>query len=276
MKYVKLTFQYMRNKHFWKLILLTIVPSFMLALVSSFGSTIKLFIGFFNLEEFDFKTIHRLIDDRSMKNINWLYYVSMVLILLLLTIILSIFIGTMQRHMRTGKFQITNIAKRVNENFMPSFLSLLAVYIFIFLYGILVSVVLSLWFTITKNKIATFVLSLIFMIGAFIVMVFIIALFSMTAPNIVCTGQKIRDSVSLSIRTVGANIFKLSFAFIFPLIPLFAIQIGISFANIRLLQFFTDFFMMIVLSCYYPVLIFVSYYDLFDRDREDLLPENRL
>lgn len=276
MKYVKLTFQYMRNKHFWKLALLSIVPSVMLALVSSFGSTIKLFIGFFNLEEFDFKTIHRLIDDRSMQNINWLYYVSMVLILLLLTIILSIFIGTMQRHMRTGKFQITNIAKRVNENFMPSFLSLLAVYIFIFLYGISVSVVMSLWFTITHNKVATFVLSLIFMIGAFFVMVLVIALFSMTAPNIVCTGQKILDSVSLSIRTVGANIFKLSFAFIFPLIPLFAIQIGISFANIRLLQFFTDFIMMVVLSCYYPVLIFVSYYDLFDRDREDLLPENRL
>lgn len=276
MKYVKLTFQYMRNKHFWKLALMSIVPSLLISLVSSFGSTIKLFIRFFDLTEFDFKTLHRLLDDKSMQRFDWVYYVSMIVILFLLTMILSVFIGTMQRHMRTGKFQITNVFKRINENFMPSFLSLLAIYLFIFLYGIAVSLVMSLWFTVMHNNVATFVLSLIFMIGAFIVMVLVIALFSMTAPNIVCTGQKIRDSVSLSIRTVGPKIVPLSIAFVFPLIPLFALQIGISFANIRALQFVTDVVMMICLSCYYPVLIFVTYYDLFDRDREDLLPENRL
>ena len=266
----------MRNKHFWKLALMSIVPSLLISLVSSFGSTIKLFIRFFDLTEFDFKTLHRLLDDKSMQRFDWVYYVSMIVILFLLTMILSVFIGTMQRHMRTGKFQITNVFKRINENFMPSFLSLLAIYLFIFLYGIAVSLVMSLWFTVTHNNVATFVLSLIFMIGAFIVMVLVIALFSMTAPNIVCTGQKIRDSVSLSIRTVGPKIVPLSIAFVFPLIPLFALQIGISFANIRALQFVTDVVMMICLSCYYPVLIFVTYYDLFDRDREDLLPENRL
>ena len=276
MKYIKLTFQYMTNKHFWKLMLFALVPSILISLVSTFNSTIKLFIGFFDITDFDFKSIHHLINDGSFLKNDWWYYLAMFAIMVLLSLILSVFIGTMQRHMRTGKFQITNIFKRVNENFVPSFLSLLSIYILLFMYGIAVSLVTSIWFSITKNNIATFILSLIFMIFAFVIMVFIISLFSMTTPNIVCTGQKIRDSISISIRTVGSKLIPLSLAFVLPLIPLFGIQIGISFANIRILQYITDTLMMMFICCYYPVLIFVSYYDLFDRDREDLFPENRL
>lgn len=274
MKYIKLTFQYIFSKNFWKLALLSVIPSILLSLVSTFSSTIKLFINFFTVTEFDFKNIHDWVSDLNTNA--WTYYLEMIGILLLLSILLSIFIGTMQRHMRTGKFQITNILKRINENFMPSFLSLGCVYLLIFIYGILVSLVTSLWYTWTGDNIATFVLSLIFMIVAFIVMVFIISLFSMTAPNIVCTGQKIRDSVSLSIRTVGPKTLDVALSFIIPLVPLFGLQIGISYANILWLQRIADTFMMIAICCYYPTLIFVTYYDLFDRDREDLLPENRL
>lgn len=274
MKYIKLTFQYIFSKNFWKLALLSVIPSILLSLVSTFSSTIKLFINFFTVTEFDFKNIHDWVSDLNTNA--WTYYLEMIGILLLLSILLSIFIGTMQRHMRTGKFQITNILKRINENFMPSFLSLGCVYLLIFVYGILGSLVTSLWYTWTGDNIATFVLSLIFMIVAFIVMVFIISLFSMTAPNIVCTGQKIRDSVSLSIRTVGPKTLDVALSFIIPLVPLFGLQIGISYANILWLQRIADTFMMIAICCYYPTLIFVTYYDLFDRDREDLLPENRL
>ncbi len=274
MKYIKLTFQYIFSKNFWKLALLSLIPSILMSFVSTFSSTIKLFINFFSVTEFDFKNIHDWISDLNTNA--WTYYLEMIGILLLLSILLSIFIGTMQRHMRTGKFQITNILKRINENFMPSFLSLGCVYLLIFIYGILVSLVTSLWYTWTGDNIATFVLSLIFMIVAFVVMVFIISLFSMTAPNIVCTGQKIRDSVSLSIRTVGPKTLDVALSFIIPLVPLFALQIGISYANTSWLQRLADTFMMISICCYYPTLIFVTYYDLFDRDREDLLPENRL
>lgn len=274
MRYIKLTFQYIFSKNFWKLALLSVIPSILMSFVSTFSSTIKLFINFFQVTEFNFKTIHDWVSD--LNSSPWTYYLEMFGIMLLLSLLLSIFIGTMQRHMRTGKFQITNILKRINENIMPSFASLACVYALIFIYGILVSLVTSLWFTLTGDNIATFVLSLIFMIVAFVIMVFIISLFSMTAPNIVCTGQKVRDSVSLSIRTVGPKTIDVALSFIVPLIPLFALQIGISFTNISWLQKLADIFMMIAICCYYPTLIFVTYYDLFDRDREDLLPENRL
>ncbi len=276
MKYIKLAFQYMFNKHFWKLLLFSIVPSILLSLISQFNSTIKLFIRFFDMEYYDFKSLHRNLMDTGSINFEWWYYPAIFLILVILSILLSIMIGTMQRHMRTGKFQITNIFKRINENVIPSFLTLIAIFVFIFIFGVSVSFVTSLWFTITKNNIATFVLSLIFMICAFVFLIVVIALFSMTTPDIVCTGKKIRDAISLSIRTVGSKLVSICFSFALPLLFLFLIQIGISFANIRILQFIADTLMMIFICSYYPVLVFVTYYDLFDRDREDLLPENRL
>lgn len=276
MKYIKLTFQYMGNKHFWKLLLFTVIPSILLSIISHFNSTIKMFIKFFDMDYYNFTTLHRYIMDTKSINFVWWYYPAIFAILILMSILLSIMIGTMQRHMRTGKFQITNIFKRINENVIPSFLTLLAIFIFIFLFGVSVSLVTSLWFTITKNNIATFVLSLVFMILAFVFLIIVIALFSMTTPDIVCTGKRIRDAVSLSIRTVGSKLFSICVAFTLPLLLLFLIQIGISFADIRILQFIADTLMMIFICSYYPVLVFVTYYDLFDRDREDLLPENRL
>lgn len=276
MKYIKLAFQYMFSKHFWKLMLFTLLPSILLSLISQFNSTIKMFIKFFDMEYHDFKTLHHILMDTKSVNFEWWYYPTIFLILLLMSVLLSVMIGTMQRHMRTGKFQITNILKRVNENVIPSFLTLISIFGLIFLFGISVSLVTSLWFTITKNNIATFVLSLIFMICAFVFLIVVVALFSMTTPDIVCTGKRIRDAISLSIRTVGSKLWSICVAFTLPLLLLFLIQIGISFADVRILQFIADFLMMVFIGSYYPVLVFVTYYDLFDRDREDLLPENRL
>ena len=70
--------------------------------------------------------------------------------------------------------------------------------------------------------------------------------------------------------------FKIIVAYPLPLILLFAVQFGLAFVEFRAIHIVIDSIMMFFISCYYPVLAFVTYYDIFDRDREDLLPENRL
>lgn len=271
MKYVKLAFQYMKHKKFWLLALFSVVPSIAISFFSSFSSTIALFINFFDRESYSFGDVYKSISELRLTS-----FIVLIFIVIVLALLLSIIIGTIQRHMRTGCFAITNVFKRINENFFPSFISLVAVFLFITLYGLIISCVISAWYFITRNQIATFVLSLIFVLAFFVIFMIMLTLLSLTCPNMVCTGQKLWDSVSISIKAVRPKLFQLLLAFTLPLLLFFTVQIGIIFAGIRTLQIILDSIMMIFISCYYPVIIFVAYYDIFEKDREDLLPENNL
>ncbi len=271
MKYVKLAFQYMKHKKFWLLALFSVVPSIAISFFSSFSSTIALFINFFDRKSYSFADVYS-----SISELRWTSFIVLVFIVIVLALLLSIIIGTIQRHMRTGCFAITNVFKRINENFFASFISLVAVFLFITLYGLIISCVISAWYFITRNQIATFVLSLIFVIAFFVIFMIMLTLLSLTCPNMVCTGQKLWDSVSISIKAVRPKLFQLLVAFTLPLLLFFAVQVGIIFADIRTLQIILDSIMMIFISCYYPVIIFAAYYDIFEKDREDLLPENNL
>lgn len=271
MKYVKLAFQYMKHKKFWLIALFSVIPSIAMSFFSSFSSTISLFINFFDRESYSFVDIYRSISEIDLQS-----FLVLLVILIVLSLLLSIIIGTIQRHMRTGCFAITNVFKRINENFFASFVALGAIFIFITVYGLIITCAISAWYLITRNTIATFVLSLIFVLAFFVIFMIMLTLLSLTCPNMVCTGQKLWDSVSISIKAVRPKLFQLLIAFTLPLLLFFAVQVGIIFANIRTLQIILDSIMMIFISCSYPVIIFVAYYDIFEKDREDLLPENNL
>jgi|GEM_PF-4387641 len=271
MKYVKLTFQYMFRRNFWKIALVTLIPSVAIGFFISFSSTVSLLVHFFDRTDYSFSAIYGDISD-----MNWWGLLIALGVLVLFSCILSVITGTLQRHMRTGMFAITNIFKRINENFIACFLSLLFVFICIYLFGIFASITVSAWFKITGNAVVTLVLSIFFVIIIFLIMMTLITLFSMMNPNMICTGENVLDSIAVSVKNTRPHFFNLLFAFTMPLGILFAVQVGISFIDISIIHKIVDSLMLFIISCYYPVLVFVAYYDIFDRDREDLLPENSL
>ena len=81
MKYVKLAFQYMGNKHFWKLALMVLVPSVVISLFSSFGTTAHYLVHFFEQDDLHFKTVYHHISE-----LNWVN----LLILIAACIVLSV------------------------------------------------------------------------------------------------------------------------------------------------------------------------------------------
>lgn len=270
MKYVKLTLQYMGGKSFWKLALITLLPSFIFALFASFSKIAHFFINFFEQDLMSFKKIYSNLTD-----LNLPYTLFIIASLVVFSIIISIIIGTLQRHMRTGKFAIKNIFKRINENFLPSIFTLILLYALIYFFGLSISLIISFWISVTGSKIATLILSAFFTFVLFLLFSYCIALFSLICPFMVATGANIFSAASASIRSARNHIKPILFAFILPLILLFLQYIGVL-INIWIIQLLIDTIFVSFLLCYYPVLAFVIFYDTEELDREDLLPVNRI
>lgn len=271
MKYIKLTLQYMRNKHFWKLVLLVTVPCIAVALFTSFSTTANFIVHFFDADISTFAAVYR-----HTSEVDWKVLLGLLASLLVFAMLCSIFIGTMQRHMRTGTFAITNIGKRINEHFLPSLLTIASLFALIYIYGLSMTIGVSFWWAVTSNKIATFIMTIFSMIVMFFLVMYIICIFSLTCPNIVVTGQGIRDSVSYSLRASHRRLRPLFAAFSLPVVIFMAVQFANVFIEVRAVTIILDSIMNIAICSYYPVLIFVAYYDINEKDREDLLPINRM
>ncbi len=271
MRYIKLAFQYAKGRNFWKLALITIIPSLFFSFFASFSNVAKFFINFFDYDIRSFNAIFKELSDLSWNNL-----LLMIFSLVIIAIIISIFIGTMQRHMRTGKFAMKNIFKRINENFLPTALMLSILYIMIFVFGFFVSLFVAFWFAVTKIKLAAFILSAFFALVIFIIMMYLMSLFSLSVPYIVATGASVFSAASSSIRNARHHIKDIFLSILLPLLPLFALEYAVALLDFKPLLLLVDTIFFSFLISYYPILIFVTYYDIQQLDREDLLPVNRM
>lgn len=276
MRYIKLTFQYMFNKHFWKLMLLLLLPAIAVAHFTSFSTTAEYIVGFLNLSPSDlssFASIYRITSEVVNRPV---LIAGLVAAFVVYTLLFTMFIGTIRRHMRTGTFAITDVFKRINENLWPSFLTILFIFVGIFVFGLLMALSTFFWWQVTKSIITTFVLTIISMVLLFIVLVWAFAITSQACPNMVCTGQGVMDSLSVSIHSSRKQVIALMLAIALPIVLFMVLEFAAVFLQFRAFSIIVDTLALIVVTCYYPILVFVSYYDINEKDREDLSPVNNL
>ncbi len=274
MRYIKLTLAYMKNKHYWKLMLLLLIPAVLLSLISSYGTTASFFVNFFNCDLTKFEAVFSLFTELSTRT--WLRLLLFALLAVVMSAFFAITVGVVYKHMRTGRFLLRNIPKRINENFLPALFTILAIYLIVFLFGLFVAIFVYFWFWATKNMIATFVMSLISMLIIFAFLVIFISLLCLTCPYIVATGKGLFSAVSASIKTTRSKLFSIIIAMLLPLLPMAALEYGVSFANIYALSLVIDTLINSVMFSYYPVLFFVIFYDINGWEREDLKLINTL
>lgn len=272
MRYIKLAFQYMGNKHFWKLMLMMVIPSIAIAHCTKFDTIAYLICKF--PDEYSFKTIFERTSE-----INWQVLIGLVVLFFVFVLMFSVMIGAIQRHMRTGHFAITNIFKRINENFLPVFFTLLTVFLLLFLYGLFINVTILAWWAMTHNLVATYVMTIFFMVALYLLLMWLFTAFFLVCPNMVTTGQSLSDSVSFSVRVSRSKRRKIFWAIALPVTVLMSLQFALVWipeAVYKVVSVLVTAGIMLFISSYYPVLMFVTYYDVNDKDREDLLPVNRL
>lgn len=273
MKYVKLTFQYIKNRHFPKLVLISIIPAIILALLNSFSNTARYFLRFSSANSSVFQDIY--INSTSF---SWQSMLRGITTVLLITLVVAFFINTIVRHMRTGRFSLAKVFSRINDSFLATLRLVIAAALCLFIYGLLNSMLIYFWGVITNHIVwLTLVLSIVSMTALFFVLLLIFSLLVLWVPTMVITGQPALSSLSSSIRAGRKNrLNNLIFPIALPLLPTFALVYIIGIFDIKFFTFVIDFIMSMILLLYYPVLSLVTYYDVMRMDREDLTAINQL
>jgi len=280
MKYIKLTFEYMGNKHYWKLMLLSLIPSVLLSLLSSYSTTASFFVKYAERDLQNFKEVFSVFSELSS---NTLMRLGLYLLLaILLAVFFAYVIGVVFKHMRTGRFMLRHPAKRVNENFLSAFSAVLGIYLVVFLFGVFMSIAVYFWFFATKNRIATLILAIFSMLLLFVLLLFIISLMSLTVPYMAGEGKGLFSAISASIRTSRAKLKSIALSTLLPLIVMGIIEIGFSFVfpliPNEIAEKAVDTIVGTIISTflfsYFPVLFFTIFYDLKGWEREDKKPVN--
>ncbi len=273
MKYIKLTWEYIRERHFRPLALACLPVAIVLALLKSFSTTANYFVNFKSKTSGSFSEIFL-----SSTQFGWQSVLLGAATIVIISFVSSYLLGVLIRHMRTGRQDLSHVFTRINENFLAVFRLALFVGISIVFFGLLNSTFIFLWSKIARRVTwLVFLLSFITMAGLFFVLIVAFSYLSLWVPAMAITGQPSFPSLSTSIRETKNHGFSSFFwGVLIPLIPTFAIEYLTSLVGISFLTVIGDFIFYFVLLAYYPVFSVVAYYDVFGLDREDLLRANRM
>lgn len=261
MKYVKLSFEYLKLKKLYIYFLFALIPSVLFVIISPELTISRLLIELNKNITLTTPQIFNLI----FGNVKFLIGIFGIIIA---TVMVAFMMGIIDRDMKIGDFRIQNFAKRVNYNFVIAFLCMLFVIVVVAIYKSLCSLIVLLWIrTITNIVLMNILIVLSFCLLYFFIMLFI-ATFALVPPTIVISGQRWSFAVSQSVRSMKGKVFKLLIALLIPvilkslLLQLFALMgpVGVIVGRIILNAF---------LLIYFITIIFVAYYDIMDIDRAD-------
>lgn len=271
MKYVKLTFQYLTKKHFLKLLLCVLLPAIVLAFLKSFSKTAAYIVNFYSQSGSSFSDVFI-----SSTRFDWIGLAKGVATVLLISLVGAFLVGTITRHIRTGKLDVSKILTRINENFFQVLITVFALAIGLVLFGLINSAFITLWLKVCARKVVALVLSLLTNAILFFIAIVTISSFSLWTPIMAMTGQPIFTSLATSIReTRSHSFFSFFIGVLLPLVPAFLIVYLVSLSKVFWVILLGDILFYIIILLYYPVFVVVSYCDVFGLDREDLLAANR-
>lgn len=153
--------------------------------------------------------------------IDWLKVLLGILAIVLVAIFLSMVIGEMESHMRSGKFSFKNMFTFVNNDILVVLINivLLAVIytVLTFLFGC-IAFLFHLIFSglafvpTTLNSIITIVLSC----GFVALYVFVTLVFLINIPNMLTNGYSLKEGISSTMQLIGKSGFKLWLSFLLP------------------------------------------------------------
>lgn len=263
MRYIKLTFQYLRIKKLLVYLLLAVLPAIAFVLL---GSKYSLTHIIARPDEIEFKNFSDILNV-YFGRLNAGYIWALIFLTIICAIFLAFLIGTMDRDMRIGDFRLQNFGRRVNYNFFISLLSIYFVGIIIILYKIVSGAFYLLWIKVLPSVLIPYSF-IITSTVLFILMTIFFVLFALTPIIMVNGGQRLLYCIGQSIVNGRDHLGQLLFAVLFP--------IFIKFIFVQLLSFhsYLSIVFEIVLNAliivYVITLIFVAFYDINDLDRKDL------
>ena len=264
MKYVKLSFGYI-FKNFLYIFLLAIVPT------AYFGGLLSPF------KTFEFMTNYSKITVRSFGDIFYslidfkiLPIILVVLGIAVLSVFVSLAIGQMENHMRSGKLNYKSMFQYLNNNILVVIVNLSIILLIWFVLQFLLSGLIILLHIICSGignqpTVLNIVLAVILCVIKFIIFMFITSIMFLTIPNMLISGYPTKQAIANSIKLMNKNTFSYLLAMLVPfvvIIPLACLLKG----N---LAYITNILGVLLLFIYYTSLCMTSYFELSNINRYD-------
>ena len=265
MRYIKLCFSYL-FKSGWYIWLLWLLPAVFLGLTCLPFQLIKFMNTYPSIVITKFGDMFWALLPFTWKNV-----IFTILGFVLISVVLSMTIGQMESHMRSGKLNFKEIISHVNNNILVTFVNVFIMFLLHLILTFLLGAILFLFhimFSGLNNSptILNIIFSVILCSVYLIFFMFILAIFCINIPNMITNGYSLKEGISSSVSLVGNMAFKLAMSFLLPcaiVIPFVSLL-----AKTKAFWVANLICSLLVLS-YYSVMIMTSYFELSNTSRYD-------
>lgn len=264
MKYLKNSLSYI-FKNFLYIFLLALVPT---AFIGGLLSPFKLFEFMTNYSSIVVNNFGDIF--YSLVDFHILPIVFGILGIVILAIFVSIAIGQMENHMRSGKLNYKSMTKYLNNNILVVIANLAFLVIIWFVFQFLLSALLMLLHLICSGvgnapSVVNIIFAIIFCALKFALFVQMAAIFFLTIPNMLISGYPTKQAISNAIKILNKNNFKFLLAMVIP----FIIIIPMACLLKGSLTYITNVIGTMILFIYYTALSMTSYFELSNIPRYD-------
>lgn len=266
MRYIKLTTKYM-VKNILFLFLIALIPSvFMGSLLSPF-KFLEFINGYTKLTVVNFSSIFFSIVD-----ISWLKVLFYVLAYALISIAVSIIIGQIENHFRSGKMNFSNIKNNINNNILIVFSSLMILSLLGLFLSLISSTIIYLFHILicglnTTPNVALFIIAIVIYVLYFCVMSIVSLILYINIPNMLNNGYNFKQSISSTINYVGKNFFNVLLAYLLPYALIILLVSVFNFSNIAL--HIINVICVLISIMYYSSFVMTTYFDISGMQRYD-------
>lgn len=265
MRYIKLCFNYL-FKSGWYVWLLWLLPSIFVGFCCMPFGIIK----FINI--YPSITISHFGDMFwALMPVTWLNVLFAVLGIVLVSIALSMAIGQMESHMRSGKLSFKEIFSYVNNNILVTLVNVAIMFIINVVMTFLLGAILFLFHILFSGlsntpSVINVIFAVILCAAHLVLFMFVMAIFSINIPNMISNGYSFKEGISSSVSLVGGSAFKLALSFLLP----FAVIIPfVSFLAKTNVFWIANIVCSVLVLSYYTVLLMTTYFEISNTNRYD-------
>lgn len=264
MKYLKMTMSYANNK-VWYLLLLALVPSILVSFLMTPYGALNYFCNFSHFYTSSFGEMYLAVTGISVRFF-WLGIIGIIVV----PFFFSVLFGAVERHMRTGDFNLgfNRIRTRLNYNYVSALIFTMTLFIAFELFKFLQVIM---FYMLCRTMITGWALglSIVWYVILYFVEIFLLSAAILWVPTMLQTGLNSTKALGLSVRQGVRYSLGTIFILLIPTLPMLAFMVVNAILGLKI-EIVLNTIMLTMASVFYVVLMYTMFFDINGIEREDL------
>lgn len=266
MRYIKLSFKYLIKNGLF-LFLLGLIPAIFIGLVLSPFKFLEFINNYTSIAVVNFGNIFFGVVD-----ISWLKLLFYVLAFALLGICVSVIIGFIENHFRSGKRNYYSFKNYINNNILVVLLNLITISVLNFVLQFLCATLIYLFHLMfagvnASANVGSLIVAIIIFVLYFIISSIYSMVLTLNIPNMMINGYTFKQSLSSTINSLTKNFINLLLAFLLPFILIIPLISIFNFSGVALS--IVNCICVLISIMYYSALVMTAYFDINNINRYD-------